>query len=79
MQEYDGCSDEFYEKGTRLLLIYPPDDNALAEIKKYISEHNLSSEDVKITKNKHGISLTAKTDLTMTLLHEGRAPLSNKI
>lgn len=72
--EYDGCSDFLFEEGTCILQVCPPDDNALKHIKEYIKDHNLTKEDVKIVQSKEFIKLVAITDVTMTLLHEGRAP-----
>ncbi len=76
MQEYDGCSDELIEEGAYLLKIYPPDNNALSDIKAFIADHNLTGEDVKIIKNEYGMSLITKRELTLTLLHEGKSPFS---
>ena len=70
-EEYDGCSDYLFEAGTKLLQVCPPDDNALKEIKDFIEEHRLTKDEVKITKNKNGMFLIAKVDVTLTMLHEG--------
>ncbi len=70
-QEYDGCSDDLFKAGTVLMQIYPPDDNALKEIKEFIAEHCLTKEEVKIVKNENGLFCIAKVDVTLTLLHKG--------
>lgn len=70
-REYDGCSDDFFEAGTELLKIYPPDDNALKEIKEFIAEYCLTKDEVRIVKNKNGMSLINKVDVTLTMLHKG--------
>jgi len=69
-QEYDGCSDFFYESGTDLLSVYPSSPESLAEIRKYIAKHNLTKEDVKSLKSENCYKLVAIADLTLTLLHE---------
>ncbi len=71
MLEYDGCSDFLFETDTELLGIYPPDQNALKEIKDFIAQHNLTPAEVKIIKNKYGMSLITKAPVTLTMLHKG--------
>ena len=68
MLEYDGCSDFLFEPGTELISIYPPDDNALKEIKAFIAEYCLTAEEVKIVKNQYGMALITKIDVTLTML-----------
>lgn len=79
MLEYDGCSDFLFEAGTELLKICPPDDYALKEIKMFIEKHGLTRDDVKIIKNKYGMNLVSKIDLTLTILHEGNIDGENML
>ncbi len=72
-RERDGYSDNLFEAGTTLLQIYPPDDGALKEIKKFIAKHCLTKEEVKIIKNENGMFCIAKIDVTLTMLHTGGA------
>lgn len=67
MLEYDGCSDIFFEAGTELLRIYPAEEEALKEIKQFICDHALTNDQVKIIKNKYGMMLVSKIDLTLTM------------
>jgi len=69
--EYDGCSDDLYEAGTELLRACPSNDSALKYIRAFIAEYCLTKDDVKIIKNKNAMSLIAKIDLTLTILHKG--------
>ncbi len=68
MLEYDGCSDFLFEARAELLNIYPPDEAALKEIKEFIVEYALTTEDVKIVKNQYGMALITKIDVTLTML-----------
>jgi len=68
-QDYGGCSDVLFETGTTLLQIYPPDDSALKEIKGFVAKYCLTKDEVKIIKNKNGMSLITKVDVSLTMLH----------
>lgn len=73
IEKYDGCSDYFFASGTEILTVAPAGDEALKEIKKFISDYSLTQEDVKIVKRNNEMLLISKTDLTLTMLHKGDA------
>lgn len=74
---YDGCSDVEFKEGDVLCQIYPPDDESLTIIKKFIKYHGLTSEEVRIVKNKDGIRLIAKELIILCAL-EGELSLTSK-
>ncbi len=71
-KDYDGCSDFLFETGATLLQIWPPNDGALKEIKKFMAKHYLTKDEVKVIKNKNGMSVIARVDVTLTILNTWR-------
>ena len=66
MGEYvENYDNHLYRAGRRILLFYPADDVALTKIKRFIKDHNLDKEKVRIIKNSDGMSLVAKIDVTL--------------